>query len=151
MRHLIVFIGVFGLLAIFGPGVNACTCARPGTPCESYGSADAVFVGTVTGERKENRSKNEISCTPVAYKFAVEHSYLGVDGTEIEVFTGSGGGDCGIVSELASIISFTLIVPRTNSPQASARAQHFMLGPPRILHFSETSSQRQRAPRSTDR
>lgn len=96
MRHLIVFIGVFGLLVVFGPGVNACTCARPGTPCESYGGADAVFVGTVTGVRKETRSKNETNWAPVAFKFAVEHSYLGVDGTEVEVFTGRGGGDCGV-------------------------------------------------------
>lgn len=92
MRHLIVFVGVLGLLAILGPGVNACTCARPGTPCESYGGADAVFVGTVTGVRSETKSSD---WTPRAFKFAVEHSYLGVDGAEVEVFTGRGGGDCG--------------------------------------------------------
>ena len=97
MRYFILFVGFFGLLAIFGPGVNACTCARPGTPCESYGGADAVFVGTVTGVRSQKRtSKNEINWTPVAFKFAVENSYLGVDGTEVEVFTGRGGGDCGV-------------------------------------------------------
>lgn len=97
MRHLIVFVGVLGLFAIFGPGVNACTCARRATPCESYGAAAAVFVGTVKGVRTEDRSsKNEINWGPLAFKFAVEHSYLGVDGTEVEVFTGRGGGDCGV-------------------------------------------------------
>jgi Carboxypeptidase regulatory-like domain len=95
MRHLIVFIGIFGLFAIFGPSVNACSCASPGTPCESYGHANAVFVGTVTGVSTEKRSKNETGWTPLAFKFAVEHSYLGVEGTEVEVFTGRGGGDCG--------------------------------------------------------
>ncbi len=96
MRHLIVFISVLGLLAILSPGVNACTCARPGTPCESYGGADAVFVGTVIGVRNEDRSKeNGFSLIALAFKFSVEHSYLGVDGTEVEVFTGRGGGDCG--------------------------------------------------------
>jgi len=95
MRHLIVFFSVFGLFAIFGPSVNACTCASPGTPCEGYGRAAAVFVGTVTGRKETKSSKDEISLTPIAYKFAVEHSYLGVEGTEVEVFTGSGGGDCG--------------------------------------------------------
>ena len=95
MRHLIVFIGIFGLFAIFGPRVSACTCASPGTPCESYGGAEAVFVGTVTGISTEKRSKSETGWTPLAYKFAVEHSYLGVAGTDIEVFTGRGGGDCG--------------------------------------------------------
>jgi hypothetical protein len=97
MRHLIVFVGVLGLFAIFGPGVDACTCARRATPCESYGAAGAVFVGTVTGVRTENRSsKNEINWRPLAFKFTVEHSYLGVDGTAVEVFTGRGGGDCGL-------------------------------------------------------
>ena len=96
MRHLSVFIGIFGLFAIFGPGVNACTCARPGTPCESYGGADAVFVGTVTGVSTAKRSNIETGWTPLAFKFAVENSYLGVEGTEVEVFTGRGGGDCGI-------------------------------------------------------
>jgi hypothetical protein len=75
---------------------HACSCLRPGTPCESYGSAAAVFVGTPISVREADRSnQKDVDWTPKAFKFSVEQSYLGVEGTEIEVFTGRGGGDCG--------------------------------------------------------
>jgi 5-hydroxyisourate hydrolase-like protein (transthyretin family) len=96
MRSLIVLIGVLVLCGVVSPTANACTCARPGTPCESYGAATAVFVGTATSAREADRgNQKQIDWAPKAFKFSVEQSYLGVDGTEIEVFTGRGGGDCG--------------------------------------------------------
>jgi len=33
---------------------------------------------------------------PLVYKFSVEQAYLGVTGSEIEISTGRGGGDCGV-------------------------------------------------------
>lgn len=96
MRHLIVLIGACALLGVFSSTANACSCAGPPSPCESYGSAAVVFVGTATGLRAEPRSnQKQVDWTPRVFKFSVEQSYLGVAGTEIEVSTGSGGGDCG--------------------------------------------------------
>jgi len=85
---------------------------NPGTPCESYGRAAAVFVGTVTGvrdserqqakdiaERRKQEDSGEIEWHPMAFKFSVEQAYLGVAGSEVEIFTGRGGGDCGVTFE----------------------------------------------------
>jgi len=85
---------MFGLVT---PIVNACTCIGPRTPCEAYGTAAAVFVGTAirSGKAEPLKDNSDPHPEPVVVKFAVEQSYLGVDGTEVEVFTGFGGGDCG--------------------------------------------------------
>src|SRR4051794_5673147 len=98
MRRLILLTGILAMFGVTSPAANACTCAGTGTPCDSYGSATAVFVGTATAVRESERVKpdpNEIDWAPVTFKFSVEQSYLGVEGTEIEISTGRGGGDCG--------------------------------------------------------
>ncbi len=108
MRPLLVFFGIVIVFSFAGQTAMACTCAGAGTPCESYGRAAAVFVGTVTGvranepktrdlsERRKLEDSGEIDLAPIGYKFSVEQAYLGVAGAEIEIFTGRGGGDCGI-------------------------------------------------------
>src|SRR6185436_12957521 len=71
-----------------------------GAPCESFGTASAVFAGTVIAVREKPAPKkidrNDLDWLPrFAYKFSVQQAYSGVAGTEVEVYTGSGGGDCG--------------------------------------------------------
>jgi hypothetical protein len=97
MRKLILLIGSLAMLGLVTPVANACSCIGPRTACEAYGTAAAVFVGTAvrTGKAEPLKDKSESYGEPVVVKFAVEQSYLGVDGTEVEVFTGYGGGDCG--------------------------------------------------------
>ncbi|HKR13263.1 MAG TPA: carboxypeptidase regulatory-like domain-containing protein [Pyrinomonadaceae bacterium] len=98
MRYLIVVIAVIGWLTVTSSVVQACSCAGSGTPCEAYGTANAVFVGTAVSVREAERPKPEDRDTwhyERAFKFTVEQSYLGVDGTEVEILTGGGGGDCG--------------------------------------------------------
>ena len=96
MRYLILFISLLSLLMLVSTTANACTCIGPSSPCESYGSAGAVFVGTPISVREAQKSnKRENDWEPRVFKFSVEQSYLGVAGTEIEVSTGMGGGDCG--------------------------------------------------------
>ena len=100
MRSVVVVLGILISLSLAKQTVNACTCAGPRSTCESYGSASAVFVGTVISVRvnkpqKSNERAEEIDWTPVAFKFVVEQAYHGVAGSQVEVFTGSGGGDCG--------------------------------------------------------
>jgi Carboxypeptidase regulatory-like domain len=97
MRQLILLIVGFALFGFVTSVANACTCIGPRTPCEAYGTAAAVFVGTAisAGKAEPLKDKSEPYGGPVVVKFAVEQSYLGVDGTEVEVFTGVGGGDCG--------------------------------------------------------
>jgi hypothetical protein len=100
MRSVVVLLGILLSFSLANQTVKACTCAGTRSTCESYGSANAVFVGTVVGVRvnksqKSNERAEEIDWTPVAFKFVVEQPYLGVAGIQVEVFTGRGGGDCG--------------------------------------------------------
>jgi len=98
MRQVVLLLGLVITFALASSNVNACTCAGSGTPCESFGSADAVFVGTAVSAHENERKKEDqedFNWTPRAFKFAVEQAYLGVAGTEVEVSTGYGGGDCG--------------------------------------------------------
>ena len=87
---------------------SAIGCSRigPGTPCQSYGSASAVFVGTAiterTAERKPGTRPEEIDWTPRTFKFSVEQAFIGVPTTEVEIGTGQGGGDCGYDFKLGS-------------------------------------------------
>lgn len=109
MRTVVLLFGIVIVFSFAGQTAKACSCLSPGTPCESYGRAAAVFVGTVTGvrtseqpkakdvvERRKQEDAGEIDWTPIAYRFSVEQAYLGVAGAEIEIFTGRGGGDCGV-------------------------------------------------------
>ena len=99
MRSVVVLLGILIVISVASQTVNACSCGGTGSPCESFGSAAAVFAGTVVAMRENERPKqterNDVRWNPRAFKFSVEQSYLGVAGTEVEVFTGSGGGDCG--------------------------------------------------------
>jgi len=101
MRPVVLLLGVVIVVLLAGPRANACTCAGSSPPCESFGTASAVFAGTVIGERVSERPKRmdrnevEIDWAPRAVKFSVEQAYSGGIGTEVEVFTGRGGGDCG--------------------------------------------------------
>lgn len=96
MRRVIVLIGIAALFGVLAPQAEACSCSRSTMPCESYGSASAVFVGTVqsVGDAPLGNTKDPV-WTPRVFRFAVDKQYLGVSGTEIEVSTGRGGGDCG--------------------------------------------------------
>lgn len=100
MRNLVFFLGLVVLSAAYQTA-NACTCAGGGLPCEGYGRSAAVFVGTVVSGRAKDQPKDlktarlEDSWGSRYYKFSVEQRYLGVSGTEVEILTGSGGGDCG--------------------------------------------------------
>lgn len=105
MRPVVLLLGIVIVVLLASPAANACTCAGNSLPCESFGTASAVFAGTVIGERLSERPKQtdrndrnevEIDWAPRAVKFSVEQAYSGVTGTEIEVFTGRGGGDCGV-------------------------------------------------------
>jgi hypothetical protein len=87
---------VFSVTKAFG-----CSCGGGGAPCDDYGRAAAVFVGTPIAlrmvEQKPTRNLEEIEYVlPRIFTFSVEQTFLGLPQTrEIEVSTGMGGGDCG--------------------------------------------------------
>jgi 5-hydroxyisourate hydrolase-like protein (transthyretin family) len=98
MRYLIVLMTVVAWFGVMTAATQACSCAGQAAPCEGYGSASAVFAGTVIGTRQLEKPKPEDRDKwywSRVFKFSVEQSFLGDTGTEVEVFTGNGGGDCG--------------------------------------------------------
>lgn len=101
MRSVVLLLlGAVIVVLLASPTANACSCGMGGAPCESFGTSAAVFAGTVIAVRENERPKkidrNAVDWLPrFVYKFSVQQAYSGVTGTEVEVFTGSGGGDCG--------------------------------------------------------
>ena len=95
MRHLIIVIAVIGCFGLLSSSAQACTCGGSGGPCENFGSAAAVFVGTVISARDRERKTEDDAGFPRAYKFFVDQSYRGIDGMEAEIATGYGSSDCG--------------------------------------------------------
>lgn len=79
------------LLLLSFPGeARACSCA-PVTTAEVVASAEIVFVG-----EEIFRDVARQTWPPVAVTFSVAEAYKGSIGSEITVWTGQGGGDCGL-------------------------------------------------------
>jgi hypothetical protein len=120
MRRIFCIVGsaLFAMIMSVAD-ISACSCAGPGAPCQDYGQASAVFIGTPisvrTAERPATRSIEEIDWTPVTFKFSVEQSFLGVQAREVEVSTGRGGGDCGYGFKLGTrYVVYAYLYSKTN-------------------------------------
>ncbi|HEY0174657.1 MAG TPA: carboxypeptidase regulatory-like domain-containing protein [Pyrinomonadaceae bacterium] len=100
-RALLLTLASLLVTLVSAARAEACTCMTPGPPCQAFGEASAVFVGTATDVRRPRAAKSveaaraEPSWWPVVVKFSVLQPFSGVEGAEVEVSTGQGGGDCG--------------------------------------------------------
>src|SRR5215204_4317253 len=99
-RHLLFLLACPLVLTALAERAEACSCMMGQPPCAAFGAASAVFIGTAADVRvREAKSveaaRAEPDWTPVVVRFAVLQPFLGVEGTEVEVVTGRGGGDCG--------------------------------------------------------
>jgi hypothetical protein len=74
---------------------DACSCARPGPPCDAVFRADAVFLGRVLSIEPINPQEPGLGSRNV--ELLVEEAYRGTDGIVMSVVTGpgDGGGGCG--------------------------------------------------------
>jgi hypothetical protein len=91
------------ILLLFIPGTfevaSACPCVKPDPPCGEYGDASVIFLGRVVGsaERKsyvdENGNKTVYDVGRI--RFLVQERFKGVSSYEVEIHSGTGGGDCG--------------------------------------------------------
>lgn len=78
---------------------SACSCMTPDPPCGEYGEADAIFLGRVVGSA-ERKSYTDDNGNKTVYdvgriRFLVQESFKGVSSYEVEIHSGTGGGDCG--------------------------------------------------------
>src|SRR6266404_1697697 len=83
------------LLPLGATKIFACTCAGWPLPCEDYWRVSAVFVGTVSSITTAPYKINEREFEGRLVHFAVDRAFRDVEGAEVEVTTGLGGGDCG--------------------------------------------------------
>ena len=108
MKGVLRFVGLlFASLVFFGDEARACMCASGPPPCQSYWQASAVFVGVVTGATMKKPPKMELEeirrradagedmRTWRVFHIAVERSFRGETGTQVDVYTGMGDYDCG--------------------------------------------------------
>ena len=96
MRSVIRTIVVFLVAAACAPRTEACSCLPSGPPCQNLFQSDAVFVGTVTGIRPMRTPETErLVLESRIVAFNVEKGIRGINGSAVDVRTGSGGGDCG--------------------------------------------------------
>jgi hypothetical protein len=104
MRHLL---RAFVVLAswLVPIATDACSCLSPGPPCQALFQSDVVFVGTVrtitpAPTLPDADPRNPMSQRLVV-RFAIERAVRGIEGRalELDVRTGSDGGDCGFAFE----------------------------------------------------
>jgi hypothetical protein len=95
MRFVILLVASILVVAIAGTEVQACDCAAAGRPCEEYWRADAVFSGTVIDSRTVTVKEESYARDYRVVRLSIDSAFRGVEGAEVEVLTGFGGGDCG--------------------------------------------------------
>lgn len=87
------------LVILSATSAEACSCAGGASPCQEYGRASFVFVGTPiavrTVERTATGDRDDDYWAPRTFKFAIETAFLGSTQPQADVSTGLGGGDCG--------------------------------------------------------
>lgn len=95
----VVFLAAVALLLPAAPAA-ACSCATVAHACLTYPESDAVFLGRVVEVGRVLRlnlasGSEELFELERRARFALEERFRGVEGAEVLVSTGFGGGDCG--------------------------------------------------------
>lgn len=95
MKSLFIATAIVALSAVSAGRALACSCAGTKVPCQAYGEASAVFVGTVIDSRIVTVKRGNYDNQQRVVRLAIDSPFRGVEGAEVEVQTGLGGGDCG--------------------------------------------------------
>ena len=82
-------------LTAFATQAIACQCVGPQRPCEAYGDASAVFVGTVTFITSTKVKEYGSEFTKRLVRLHVDRAIKNVDTADVEFTTGWGDADCG--------------------------------------------------------
>ena len=93
-RTLIIILALF-IVGLGGVDARACSCAGENAPCEEYWEATAVFIGTVVEGKLVTVKEGDYEHQTRAVRISIDEAFRGVEGAEVEVLTGLGGGDCG--------------------------------------------------------
>jgi hypothetical protein len=84
-------------LVLLSSDTNACDCLfGGGAPCQEYWEAASVFVGTVSySSRVTVDDGSDFKRQQRLVRLSIDQVFRGIDGSEVEVLTGLGDGDCG--------------------------------------------------------
>jgi hypothetical protein len=88
---------VFGLFALIPQLVHACSCVSISSSCDrGWNAGETIFLGKVSSMEKMVKPESGTFLS-FAVHFITEDSFrgTGVLGSEIVIYTGAGGGDCG--------------------------------------------------------
>ena len=95
MPRTLIFILALFIVGLCGVDARACSCAGERAPCQEYWEATAVFIGTVIEGRLVTVKEGDYEHQTRAVRISIDEAFRGVEGAEVEVLTGLGGGDCG--------------------------------------------------------
>lgn len=95
MRRTIIFILGLFIVGLCSVDARACSCAGESAPCQEYWVSTAVFIGTVIEGRLVTVKEDDFERQTRAVRMSIDEAFRGVEGAEVEVMTGLGGGDCG--------------------------------------------------------
>ena len=95
MKFIYVIAFLVSILTLSADSAAACSCAGVMTPCHAYGEASAVFLGTVIESKFVKIKDGDFEHEMRSVRLSIDTPFRGVEGAEVEVITGSGGGDCG--------------------------------------------------------
>lgn len=96
--RLLFAVAILGCLATSEARLSACECIGPITPCLAAENAQAVFVGQVveiTPVTLLSKGGKPVPVYSRRVSFKVIESLRGGVDDTVDVYTGSGGGDCG--------------------------------------------------------
>ena len=80
-------------LFVFVPRIYACGCVGQMTQCDrNWSLGETIFLGKTVAMEKLPHPEVDAS---YAAHFSIEEGFRGTSGSEIVVYTGAGGGDCG--------------------------------------------------------
>ncbi|HEU0176632.1 MAG TPA: carboxypeptidase-like regulatory domain-containing protein [Blastocatellia bacterium] len=106
-------------LLSFSENAFACVCWLTRPPCEEYWQADAVFIGTPKElswfEYEDKLPELVIKRKEPVFHFSVDQAFRGVNGSQVEVLTGMGGGDCGYAFKIGE--HYLVYASRDRDPQ----------------------------------
>lgn len=95
MPRTLIFILALFIVGLCGVDARACSCAGESAPCQEYWEVTAVFIGTVIEGPLVTVKEGEFKHQQRAVRLSIDEAFRGVEGAEVEVLTGLGGGDCG--------------------------------------------------------
>jgi len=95
MNYRHVLLTTLAVITLGAGRAFACECAGNRPVCQEYWEVSAVFVGTVINTRTVTVKEGAYPQQMRAVRISLDEIFRGLEGAEVEVLTGFGGGDCG--------------------------------------------------------